>query len=651
MSALCNSPVICRRPDVRPIGAGMICCLCLCLVVSAAAAAQPKATFFPLTDVRLLDGPFKRSQEVNGQYIVQHDMDRLLAPFRTEAGLPPKQPPYGGWEETGMGGHAAGHQLSALAQMYASTGDEEYKQRLDYMVGELAECQKAQGDGYVGGVPDGRTLWREISEKQIFAGPFHINTKWVPWYNLHKTFAGLRDAWLVAGNDEARDVLVSLADWCHRLVESLSDTELQSMLATEHGGMNEVLADVSAITGDDKYLALARRFSHRTLLEPLLSKEDRLTAMHVNTNIPKVVGFARVGELGDDPDWIEAAKFFWEEVITRRTAVVGGIGVGSIFNPPDEFSMLIEARDGLETCCTHNMLRLTEQLFRLQPEARYADYYERALFNHILSSQHPERGGLVYFTPMRPGSRRGYSAAGSSMTCCVGTGIQSHSKHGRFIYAASDGGGIYVNLFIPSELNWKERGVKLRQETEFPDVPRTRLVLSLESPVKFPLHVRYPGWVRMGELQISMNGEPVVFKATPASYVSIEREWRDGDRVEVEMPMHTRLERLPDGTNWAAVVQGPIVLAGTFATDPTAKPVQRGDVVRQVSGSPEDAPRLVGGDADILAGIESVADKPLTFKVGRAVQPETFRDIELIPFARLHDTRYMVYWKTEQPAQ
>jgi DUF1680 family protein len=579
---------------------------------------------------------------------LQHDLDRLLAPFRIEAGLEPKQPPYGSWESTGMAGHAAGHYLSAVAQMVAATGDEEFQRRLDYMVTELADCQKAHGNGYVGGVPGGRELWNDIANQNVSAGPFHLNTKWVPWYNLHKTFAGLRDAHLIGGNAEARDVLIGLVDWCDRLTANLPEKEMETMLHTEHGGMAEVLADVAAMTDDKKYLALAKRFAHREILDPLLAKEDRLTGLHANTNIPKVVGFARIGELAEDPAWVEAAKYFWDDVATRRSVSLGGHGVGSYFNPPDDFSELMTSREGLESCGTHNMLRLTDQLFRLEPEARYVDFYERALFNHILATQHPESGGMCYFTPMAPASRRSYSRAQSTFTGCVGTGMQNHGKHARLIYAVADD-ALYVNLFISSELNWKERGVKLRQDTEFPDKPQSRLLLSLESPKKFILRLRYPGWVRAGELKVAINGEALPVEGAPSSYVSIEREWKDGDHVEIELPMHTRLERLPDGSNFASVVHGPIVLAANLDTaDPLdAFAEGRGsatNVARRRLIQPADAPRLSGSDEAIVAGIEPVADRPLTFTARRVIRPPSFRDLELIPFSRLHDAQYMIYW-------
>ncbi|MEX2315542.1 MAG: beta-L-arabinofuranosidase domain-containing protein [Pirellulales bacterium] len=622
------------------------------LLASAALAAPPTVKFFPLSDVRLLDGPFKQAQDADRTYMLKYDIDRLLAPFRKEAGLEPKAEPYADWERIGMAGHAGGHYLSAAAQLYASTGDPEIKKRLDYMVAELAECQRALGDGYVGGIPNSVAAWDRMAAGtlQVSTG-FRINGLWVPWYNLHKTFAGLRDAWLVAGNAQARDVLIRLTDWCDGLTSNLFDEQMQQMLDVEHGGMNEVLADVSEIAGDKKYLALAKRFSHRKILEPLLAKQDALDGLHANTTVPKVVGYARIGELAGDQTWIDAGRFFWGDVVNRRSAALGGHGVKGLFQPVKDFSTMMTSHEGLETCGTHNMLRLSEQLYRLDADVKYAEYYERALFNNILSSQHPDTGDFVWYTPLRPRGNRVYSQAEVNFWCCVGTGMQSHSKHGRFIYAQADD-GLYVNLFIASELTWPERKLKLRQETKFPDEPRTRLVVSLEAPSKWTMHVRCPGWVRKGECKIKVNGEPWPGEAAPASYVAIDRQWRDGDRVDVELPMHTALVRLPDGTDYVAVVHGPIVLGAKVDDPDLARQVEERNPLNHVSAVRmlpiEEGPKFVGSEAAVIAGIEPVADQPLTFTARRVIRPDAFSSLTLVPFFRVHDTRYMVYWPIDK---
>jgi DUF1680 family protein len=630
--------------------------LAVCLPATVATGAPPAVKLFPLTEVRLLDGPFKHAQDVNRQYMFKHDSDRLLAPFRTEAGLEPKAEMYHDLEDRGLAGHLAGHYLSALAQLYASTGDQEAKKRLDYMVSELAECQKKLGDGYVGGIPNSVQAFDQMGTGVLVVNdPFHLNGLSVPWYNLHKTFAGLRDAWLVAGNAQAREVLIGLADWCDVLTANLFDEQMQQMLDVEHAGMIEVLADLSEITGNKKYLALAKRFAHRKMLDDWRAKHDNLDNIHANTQIPKAIGAARYGELTNDAAWVDAGRFFWDNVATHRTLATGGQPAANSFAAKNNCTRFINAMGGSETCCAHNMLRLTEQLFRLEPDAKYADFYERALFNHILSSQHPETGGFVYITPMRPRYYRIYSQAEVNLWCCVGTGMQSQTKHGRFIYAATDD-SLYVNLFIASELNWAQRKVKLRQETGFPDVPQTRLVVSTESPSRWTMRVRSPGWVRPGDFQLSINGEQWQGETEPGTYVAIEREWRDGDRVDVKLPMHASLERLPDGTNFAALLYGPIVLSAKIADAtleiPLPRPVDGSFLPTSRHSLPlETAPKLVGSDERIIGSVTPVAGRPLVFKARDVIGPDEFRDLELIPFSRIHDTRYMIYWQIEKLAE
>jgi len=618
----------------------------------ASAAIEQKAKLFPLTQVKLLDGPFKHAQDLNLKYVLAHDPDRFLAPFRKEAGLAPKAEYYPNWESQGLAGDVGGHYLTALAQLYADTGDAEVKRRLDYMISELAECQKANGDGYVGGVPNGKALWAEIAGGRLRPRPFDLNGRWVPWYNMHKTFAGLRDAHTIGGNAQARDVFVKLCDWCGALMGKLSDEQMQSMMRTEQGGMPEVLADAFAITGDKKYLALAKRFSHKEILDPLVAKQDKLEGLHANTQIPKVIGFARIGQLTDDPAGIDAARFFWDAVVSRNTIALGGNSSSEHFHATNNYSTLLESHEGVETCNSYNMLRLTEPLFALEPSGKLADYYERTLFNHILSSQHPEHGGLVYFTPMRPRHYRVYSKANECFWCCVGTGIESHGKHARFIYAAGEN-DLYVNLFIASELNWAERGVKVRQETTFPDAASTKLTISTDGPKRFTLQVRQPGWVPADVFAIHVNGERVTTKAAANSYVGVHREWKNGDRVEITLPMQNKLERLPDGSNFVALLHGPIVLASPMGfQDMKGLIAGSGRFEHSAPGPklpPEDAPVLIGSVEAVRAAIQPVKGKPLTFTAQPVISPADLGGLELIPFSRLHDARYMIYWKIGPP--
>jgi DUF1680 family protein len=445
---------------------------------------------------------------------------------------------------------------------------------------------------------------------------------------------------------------VELADWARRLTSTLSDTQRQEMLGAEQGGMNEVLADVFAITDDRRFLTLAQRFSQRALLEGLERHQDALTGLHANTQIPKAIGYARIAELGGDPAGMDAAKFFWQTVVRHRTVAFGGNSVREHFNPPDDFASMIESREGPETCNTYNMLRLTERLFRADPSAEYADYYERAVFNHILSTEHPVHGGFVYFTPIRPRHYRVYSQPSQCFWCCVGTGMENHGKYGQFIYAHT-GDELFVNLFIASALRWPERALELKQETSFPDEARTRLALSLQQPERFTLRVRHPSWVAAGSFRIRVNGQPWRDNSAPSSYAAIAREWHDGDRVEIDLPMRTAIERLPDGSDYVAILRGPIVLAAKTGTEQIDGLIAGDGRMAHVSPGPylplDSAPMLVGEVATFADHIRPVAGSPMTFTAPDLIRPAPARDLKLVPFFRIHDSRYMIYWRAVAP--
>ena len=614
----------------------------------AAGAGMP----FPLDAVRLHAGPFAHAHALNLRYLAALDVDRLLAPYRIEAGLPSPSPKYPNWESMGLDGHTAGHYLSALAQQ-AAQGDDGMPRRLDAMVDALAEVQRANGDGYLGGVPNGRVLWNRIATGEFQAEAFSLDGAWVPFYNLHKMYAGLRDAWLLAGNATARDLLVRFADWCDALVANLDDVQLQRILDTEHGGMNEVLADIHAITGERRYLALARRFCHRAILDPLLRGEDRLDGLHANTQIPKVIGFARIGELDDEPGWIEAARFFWETVSQRRSIAFGGNSAREHFHPADDFSTMLASREGPETCNSYNMLRLTMLLHRLDPQPRYVEFIERVLFNHILSTQHPRHGGLVYFTPIRPRHYRVYSQPQECFWCCVGTGIENHGRHGAFVYACGED-TLAVNLYIASSVHWRERGLTLRQETAFPEDPRTVLHLRLAEPQAFALQLRHPSWLQ-GGLSVQVNGRPWPLASQPGGVASLYRTWRDGDRIDIALPMRTRIEALPDGSDWVAVMHGPLMLAartGDDGLDGLLADDGRGSHIAPGPYLPLDGAPMLVGERDRLADhIRPVPGEPLVFTASALLRPATFRELRLEPFFRVHDARYMAYWRTATSAE
>ena len=621
------------------------------LPLTAFSQQEQAVDAFALSDVRLLDSPFKKAMMTDMNYILALDMDRLLAPYLKESGLQPKAENYTNWENTGLDGHIGGHYLSALAKMYAATGDQRMKDRMDYMLSELKRAQEANGDGYLSGVPGGKAMWKDISEGKIDAGSFSLNKKWVPLYNIHKIYAGLYDAYAFGGSEEAKEMLIKLTDWAIHLVQNLSDDQIQDMLRSEHGGLNEIFADVADITGDEKYLKLAKQFSHRAILDPLMKHEDRLTGMHANTQIPKVIGFKRIAEVDGDESWADAARYFWENVVDKRTVSIGGNSVREHFHPVDDFSSMIESEQGPETCNTYNMLKLTKHLFLSDPEVKYMDYYERAMYNHILSTEEPDHGGFVYFTPMRPGHYRVYSQPQTSFWCCVGSGLENHTKYGELIYAHS-GDDVYVNLFIPSTLNWKENGLELTQETKFPDAETSTLTINPKKKTGFTLYVRYPKWVEAGALRVEINGEKVAVDGAPGEYIALKRKWEKGDKVELTLPMRTTVEQLPDGESYYSILHGPIVLAAkTDTTDMVglyADDSRGGHIASGPKYPLNEMPVIVGSPENLPSMVKPVDGKPMTFTLD-GLYPDKYKNLQLIPFFRVQESRYVIYFKVVSP--
>lgn len=645
-----NEAMVSTRRRARRLAGAALLVLAACMPGTGQADS---ARLFPLSRVRLTAGPLLEAQQTDLRYMLALDADRLLAPFLREAGLVPRKDSYGNWESSGLDGHMGGHYLSALALMFASTGDVVAKQRLDYVVAELARAQQHGGDGYLGGIPGGRAAFADIANGALRADSFSVNGKWVPWYNLHKLFAGLRDAVRHAGSSEARTVLLALSDWTLRLCAHLSPEQMQTMLQAEHGGMNEVLADVAEITGDRRYLELAMRFSHQAVLGPLQRGQDQLTGLHANTQIPKVIGFVRIGALSGQPDWEQAARFFWQTVRSRRTVAIGGNSVREHFHDANDFSPMVNELEGPETCNSYNMLKLTELLFEHAPAAAYADYYERALYNHILASQRPETGGFVYFTPMRPNHYRVYSQPDQAMWCCVGSGIESHARHGAFIYA-HQADQLYVNLFVPSVLDWEEKQVRLTQSTRFPDQSSSRL--TVEGAGRFTLNIRYPEWVAPGRLGVRVNGRAQRLRAAPGQYVRLTRDWRSGDRVDLVLPMRTRLEQMPDRSHYYAVLHGPIVLAAKtapFADEKLNVLAGAGRMDHSPNGAACPlalAPMFIGDPRQFARQFKPVPGQPLTFSAPGLIRGKDAGRLRLIPFFRLHDSRYMLYWPASSAA-
>lgn len=527
------------------------------LPISGWAQSALYSNEFPLQDVRLLDSPFRHAMELNVETLLSYDTDRLLAPFFIEAGLEPKGKLFPNWE--GLDGHVGGHYVSALAIHYAATNDKRLKERLDYVLSQLAMCAAARNDGYIGGVPNGDALWTDLKA----GNPGMVWKYWVPWYNVHKMYARLRDAWVYTGSKVAENLFLNLCDWGAGVVANLDDAKMEQMLGNEFGGMNEVYADAYVMTGNKKYLDVAKKFTHHALYDGLHDGKDNLDNMHANTQVPKVIGYQRVAEVSGDEEYHKTADFFWNTVVHNRSLSIGGNSRREHFASAADAKSYVDDREGPESCNTNNMLKLTEGLFRMNPDAEYADFYERALYNHILSTQHPEHGGYVYFTSARPAHYRVYSQPNEAMWCCVGTGMENHGKYGQFIYT-HDGDNLWVNLFIPSELSWKEKGVSIRQENNYPQQEGTKLTVKSDSPATFTLNLRHPGWCG---IQVKVNGKKVAVKSKPSSYIAVSREWKDGDEIEMTLPMEMALEELNYLPSYVSIVRGPVVLAARYDKD------------------------------------------------------------------------------------
>ena len=646
----------------------------LALIISISigkAQTNHQVSYFSLQDVKLLSSPFLQAQQTDLHYILALDPDRLSAPFLREAGLTPKAPSYTNWENTGLDGHIGGHYISALSMMYAATGDTAVYNRLNYMLDELHRAQQAVGTGFIGGTPGSLQLWKEIKTGNIRAGGFDLNGKWVPLYNIHKTYAGLRDAYLYAGSELARQMLIDFTDWMIDITSGLSDEQMQDMLRSEHGGLNETFADVAEITGDKKYLELARRFSHKIILAPLIKDEDRLTGMHANTQIPKVIGYKRVAELSQNDkdwnhaaEWDHAARFFWNTVVNHRSVCIGGNSVREHFHPTDNFTSMLNDVQGPETCNTYNMLRLTKMLYQNsqnpynanEPDPNYVNYYERALYNHILASQEPDKGGFVYFTPMRPGHYRVYSQPETSMWCCVGSGLENHTKYGEFIYAHQKD-TLYVNLFIPSQLTWKEQGLTLTQETRFPDDGKVTLRIDEAPKKQQTLAIRMPEWANQSKsYYVKINGKrKVIITGKGSHYLHFSRKWKKGDVVTFNLPMRVSVEQIPDKKDYYAFSYGPIVLAastGTEHLDGLYADDSRGGHIAHGKQIPlQEVPALIGTPDSIRNSIHKNNGDRLSFSFNGNVYPAQNKPLELVPFFRLHNTRYAVYFRQASEEQ
>ena len=591
---------------------------------------------FPLAAVTLKDSLWKRAVDRNAQYLLELEPDRLLHNFRVSAGLPPKGAVYGGWEAMGIAGHSLGHYLSACSLMLAQTRDERFRQRIDDMLDELAACQAAHGDGYVGGTTverdgrtvDGKIVFEEVRAHNISSHGFDLNGGWVPLYTWHKVHQGLLDAHLYTDNPKALDIAVKMSDYLIGVLGGLSDDEMQQVLACEHGGLNETFAETYARTGQTRFLAMSERLYHKAILLPLSQGRDELAGKHANTQIPKLIGLARLYELTGDAGYRDASSFFWDRVVHHHSYVIGGNADAEHFGPADVISPYITDKT-CEGCNSYNMLKLTRHLYQWAPDAKWFDYYERAHLNHIMAQQDPDTGLFVYFMPLYPGSQRVYSTRFDSFWCCVGTGMESHSKHGDSIYWRN-GDTAFVNLFIPSQLNWAEKRAKIDLDTRFPD--DETVTLAIDAPAggaDFELALRLPGWCDKPAL--SVNGKAVALMPRDG-YARLNRRWKAGDTVVLTLPQSLRVEATPDDARRIAFLKGPQVLAA--------------DMGAANAGSAPRAPVLVADDALSLI-------QPAGLTLNARPQP-----LPLKPYYAQYQRRSAAYfplftagqWRSEQAA-
>ena len=519
-------------------------------------AVQP----FPLSAVRVF-GMQEQRQQVDLKYLKSLDPIRLMHGFYVNAGIKPKKPRYGGWETMGIEGHSLGHYLSACALMYAATGDEEMLARTKMITNELAECQKAAKSGFLGGMPDAARIFAELKKRDIRSQGFDLNGNWVPWYNIHKTLAGLLDTYHQTGNKLALEILIKNAEWTNELTKEYKDEDWQKMLACEHGGMNESLADLYSITNNPLHLELAEKFHHKAILDPLEKGERKLAGKHGNTQIPKILGTARLYETTGDKRFEAISKNFWNEVVEDHTYAMGGHGLGEHFGPAGKLSDRLGTTNA-ETCNTYNMLKLTDHLFQWSPSTRLGDFYEQAQLNHILTSQELENAGVTYFVPLKAGAVKTYSDPTEDFTCCRGTGMENHAKYGEGIYYHK-GNELWVNQYTPSVLTWKEQGATVTMLTDYPNSETITVQIDAKKATKLTLNFRTPSWASKG-MSLSFGGDKVTSKA--GDWLVFEHEFKGIQSIELKIPMTLRTVPMPDNANRVALMYGPTLLVAEWGS-------------------------------------------------------------------------------------
>lgn len=608
--------------------------------VKAAAAGTTlpaKAQAIAMEDVRVLASPYADAIKANQAYLLRLSPDRFLHNYHKFAGLPVKGAIYGGWESDTIAGEGLGHYLSALALMHAQTGLADCKPRIDYIVAQLVAVQTAQGDGYVGGfmrkrkdgtVVDGKEIFPELMRGEIRSAGFDLNGCWVPLYNWHKVFAGLFDAQTYAGNQQALQVAVGLAGYIDRVFAGLDEAQVQTVLACEHGGINESFAELYARTKDARWLRLSRRIYHKKVLVPLSEGRDELANIHSNTQIPKLIGLARLHELTGEQKDADTVQFFWNAVTQHHSYVIGGNADREYFSEPDSIAKHITEQT-CEACCSYNMLKMTRHLYSWAPDAAYFDYYERTHLNHILAHQNPKTGMFTYMTPLMSGTAREYSSEENDFWCCVLSGMESHSKHGDSIYWQG-GDTLLVNLYIPSTVNWRGMGAGFELATRYPYEGEVNLSLtSLERSKSFTLALRIPGWAKQHEILV--NGKPTQAKLEKG-YAVLRRSWRKGDVVTLKLPLELRFETTPGDDKVAALLRGPMVMAADLG--PADQPFH---------GL---TPALVG--ADILTSFKLLDRQQAVYRSYGSGRPD---DMRFQPFYAQYERRSATYFNYYSDAE
>ena len=588
---------------------------------------------FPMMQVRLLDGLLKQQAEINQTYLASLNTDRLLHSFRLTSGITSTATPYGGWEKPDceLRGHFnGGHYLSAVALAYASSGNDTLRKNGDTMVAELLRCQKANNNGYLSAFPE--------TEFETLAKGRNV---WAPFYTLHKIMAGLVDMYVHTGNEDALATAEGIARWVGAYFQGIGDDQRMFMLRTEYGGMNEVMANLYGLTGRARYLDLAHLFEQSSFLDPLAAHRDDLRGLHANTHVPKVIGAARMYELIGETRYRDIASYFLEEVLAERCYCIGNTSVGESWrSDPGNLKGSLEYHDA-ECCVAYNLMKLERHAFSWTGDARWMDAYERQLWNCRMGTQN-DQGLKQYFFPLAAGYWRYYNSADESFWCCTGTGAEEFAKFNDTIYF-HDADSVWVNQFIASELDWKEHNFGLRQDTAFPAEQGTTLRIKAATPQKRTIHIRIPGWADGGSVHI--NGRELEAFAQPGSYLSLTREWRDGDKIEVSLPMRLHAEPLLGDPTLQAALYGPLVLAADLGTGPKDGPLKishgRGTAPSDKELGPA-AAAPVAPAGDVIASLEVASPRDLAFKSTSA--------LPIKPLYRITDEKYAVYWGTEKKA-